>query len=454
MNNVRKKLNELWDKLRPWLLPELEMDEGGDLRRIRRAGLTLIAIFFFGFGLWAVVAPLAGAVIAPGVVKVDMNRKTIQHQEGGIVKEILVRDGQKVLAGQPLIVLDDVRVDASLELLRQQYESELAKQARLTAEKSLAKEVAFPAALLAHQNDVKTAEVLQREQSLFSARKKLLEDQIRLLQSQIVEGREEANALLTQVAAEERAAKLQKEELSYNQILLEKNYVQKTRVMALDRAVAEYESRAAEHKAEHARTKGRIADIELRIVSARNNYMQTAADELTENTNRLFDIEERLRPSLDALARQKIVAPIDGEIVDLRVFTIGGTVGPRDPLLDIVPLNKTLIIEAPVRVDDIAHIRVGSEVEVRLTAYKQRITPMVEGKVIYLSADRLNDKATGEPYYRTHVSITPEALKTAGNLELQAGMPAEIYIKTAERSVLDYWLEPLTAYLRRAWRET
>ena len=448
------KLSRLWDRIRPWILPDLEMDDGGDLRRIRRAGFLLIGIFFVGFGLWAVFAPLAGAVIAPGIVKVDMNRKTIQHQEGGIVKEILVRDGQKILAGQPLIVLDDVRVDASLELLRQQYESELAKQARLTAEKSLAKEITFPSTLLARQHDTKTAEVLQREQSLFSARKRVLEDQIRLLQSQVAEAHHEATALNAQVVAEERAAKLQKEELSYNQILLEKNYVQKTRVMGLDRALAEYEARAAEHRAEHARTKGRIADIELRIVSARNNYMQTAANELTENTNRLFDIEERLRPSLDALTRQKIVAPIDGEVVDLRIFTVGGTIGPREPLLDIVPLNKTLIIEAPVRVDDIAHIHVGSEVEVRLSAYKQRITPMVQGKVIYLSADRLNDKNTGEPYYRTHVAITPDALKEAGNLILQAGMPAEIYIKTSERSVLDYWLEPVTAYLRRAWRET
>jgi membrane fusion protein, epimerase transport system len=447
------KLKALWARVRPWLIPELELDEKGDLRRIRRAGFIIIAIFFVGFGLWAVLAPLAGAVIAPGVVKVDMNRKTVQHQEGGIVKEILVRDGQKVLAGQPLLILDDVRVDASLELLKQQYDAQSAKLARLTAENSLADKVDFPKELLARKQDEKVAEVLAREQSLFDARKRQLNDQVRLLQTQIVDGRKEGAALMAQVRAEEHAAALQKEELGYNQQLLEKGFVQKTRVMTLERALAEYQSRAAEHSAELARTNGRITDLELRIVSARNNYMQTAANELTEATQRLYDVEERLRPSLDAQQRQRILAPITGEVVDLHVHTEGAVIGPRDPLMDIVPLNTTLIIEAPIRVEDVAHVRIGSYVEVRLTAYKQRITPMVQGTVTYLSADRLVDKATGAPYYRTHVAVTPEALKEGGNLVLTAGMPAEIYITTEDRSAFDYWVAPLTDYLRRAWRE-
>ncbi|HKY01737.1 MAG TPA: HlyD family type I secretion periplasmic adaptor subunit [Burkholderiales bacterium] len=442
-----------WLRVQPWLVPDLELDEHGDLRNLRRAGLLIILIFIVGIGTWAVFAPLSGAVIAPGVVKVDMNRKTLQHQEGGIVKEILVRDGQKVIAGQSLLVLDDVRVDANLELLRQQHDAELARQARLNAEKTVAAGIDYPESLLARRTDSKVSEVLQHERALFVARRQVLDDQVRLLRDQIAEGHREADALSAQVVAEERAVKLQREELSYNQILAEKNYVQKTRVMMLDRALADYESRAAEHRAERAKTKGRITDIELRIVSARNNYMQTAANEFSESTNRLFDIEERLRPSLDAQTRQRIVAPIDGEVVDLRVFTVGAVIGPRDPLLDIVPLEKTLLVEAPMRVDDVAHVRLGAEVDVRLTAYKQRITPTVMGTVVYISADRLSDKATNEPYYRTHVSITPEALKEAGDLQLLAGMPAEIYIKTSDRSVLDYWMEPITAYLRRAWRE-
>jgi HlyD family type I secretion membrane fusion protein len=182
----------------------------------------------------------------------------------------------------------------------------------------------------------------------------------------------------------------------------------------------------------------------------RNGYAQSAADELKESTSRIFDLEERIRPSRDAAFRQKITAPIDGEVVGLRVFSVGAVVGPRDVLMEIVPEDKRLIVEARIRPEDINHVRSGSAADVRLTAYKQRTTPLVQGTVTYVSGDRLVESQTGVPYYTVHVDVPPEAL---GDLRLQAGMPAEVFVRTDERTTFDYLLAPVTSYFRRAMRE-
>jgi membrane fusion protein, epimerase transport system len=224
-------------------------------------------------------------------------------------------------------------------------------------------------------------------------------------------------------------------------------------VLTLQRAVAEYEARFGEHRAELAKARQRTSELELRVLSAQNAYRQAATDELKEATAKMFDLEERLRPSRDASERQKVVAPIAGEVVGLRVFTPGAVVGPRDVLMEIVPDEKVLIVEARIRPEDINHVRAGSEADVRLTAYKYRTTPLVQGAVIYVSGDRLTDTQTGAPYYIVHVKVPPEALAQGGNLKLQAGAPAEVFIRTDERTTFDYLFAPVTAYLRRAMRE-
>jgi len=227
--------------------------------------------------------------------------------------------------------------------------------------------------------------------------------------------------------------------------------------MRLDRLVfakrADYEARWEEHRAELAKTRQRSSELELRMLAQRNAYVQSATDELKEITTRLFDLEERLRPSKDAADRQRIAAPIAGVVVGLRVFNAGAVVGPREVLLEIVPEDKTLVVEARIRPEDINHVRKGSEAEVRLTAYKQRTTPLVAGSVNYVSADRMLDPQTGTPYYVVQVDVPARALEEAGNLRMQAGMPAEVYIRTDSRSTFDYLFAPVTAYLRRGMRE-
>lgn len=427
--------------------------ETDELTRIVRGGVMVAALGLLALGVWLVLAPLSGAVIAPGFVKVDMNRKVVQHQEGGIVKKVYVRDGEKVQQGQTLLVIDDVRLDATLDLLRTQHDGERAKAARLEAERAFLPAVMFPPELAARSGEPKVAELLQRETALFRARREALDSQIVVLRKQIGHTVDEAQALAGQIAAEERALKSQKEELAVNQQLFKQNFVQKTRVMSLERAVADYEARWEEHRAELAKTRQRSSELELRVLAQRNAYVQSATDELKEISTRLFDLEERLRPSKDASDRQRIAAPIAGEVVGLRVFSPGAVVGPREVLMEIVPEDKTLIVEARIRPEDINHVRAGSPAEVRLTAYQTRTTPLVVGSVLYVSADRMVDTQSGAPYYVVHVDVSAGALVDAGNLRMQAGMPAEVYIRTDSRTAFDYMFAPVTAYLRRGMRE-
>ncbi len=426
------------------------MNPESEARWVIRAGLGVIAAGVLALGGWAVLAPLSGAVIAPGYVKVDLNRKVVQHQEGGIVRAIRVRDGDKVKAGQELVLLDDVRIDAQLDLLRTQLDGERAKAARLEAERAYAPKPKFPRDLA---EQPRATEIIERESALFRARRDAVETQVAVLRSQIKESAQEAAALTEQIAAEDKALQLQKAELQANERLLEQGYVQKTRILTLQRAVAEYEARHGEHRAELSKSRQRASELELRILTMKNQYAQQASDELKDTTTRIFDLEERIRPSKDAAARQKITSPIAGEVVGLKVFTPGSVIGPRDVIMEIVPEEKRLIVEARIRPDDINHVRPGSEADVRLTAFKQRTTPLVQGSVIYVSGDRLTDPQNGAAYYTVHIDVTDRALADAGNLHLTAGMPAEVFIRTDNRSALDYLAAPVTAYLRRGMRE-
>jgi len=431
--------------------------ERADLTRIARAGFAVMALGVLVMGGWLVAAPLTGAVIAQAFVKVDMNRKVVQHQEGGIVKEIKVRDGDRVVTAQPLILLEDVRVDATFDLLRQQLESERAKSARLESERLLSPRVIFPKEMEHNRANPRTAEVIDRETALFRARREALDSQIAVLRKQIVESGTEAAALADQISAEERSIKLAREELAVNEKLVRENFIQRTRIIQLERGLADVESRHGEHRAELSKTRQRASELELRILSMRNSYVQSATDEQKESSGKIFDLEERLRPSKDASERQVIRAPIAGEVVGLKVFSSGAVIGPRDVLLEIVPDEKTLIIEARIRPEDINHVRVGTPADVRLTAYKQRSTPMIEGRITYVSGDRLVESVPGAPqgvpYYSVHIDVPRDALLAAGNLRMSAGMPAEIFIRTDERSTFDYFVAPVTAYFRRGMRE-
>ncbi len=433
--------------------PSLDVDHAERPWPLIRAGIMGILFLVGAIGAWVWLAPISGAVIGPGVVKVDMNRKTVQHQEGGLVSEILVRDGTKVEAGQTLIVLKDVRVDAGNEAVRTQLYAELAKAARLSAEITNRKFV-FPVELLERQSDPRVAELLKHESTLFRVRREALANQIHLLQSQAREARDEIKARSVQMKADEEAIRFQREELEANTSLANKGFVSKTRLLTLQREVAQYQSRHAEGAAELARAQQKVSDLELRAETLRSSFVQEASNELRQTTAAIFELRERLRPAQDAEQRQRIIAPIAGEVVDLKITSVGAVIAPREPILDIVPENADLLVEARVRPEDVTFVHLDAHADVRLTAFRRRLTPTVNGTVTYISADRLVDKENNNaPYYAVHVRVSPDALRKAGNLQLQAGMPAEVYIQTTARNALEYLVDPILAFLQRSLRE-
>ena len=433
--------------------PSLDVDHAERPWPLIRAGIMGTLLLIAGISTWVWLAPISGAVIGPGFVKVDMNRKTVQHQEGGIVSEILVRDGSKVKAGQTLIVLKDVRVDAGNEAVRTQLDAELAKAARLSAEVTY-QNIDFPAELLERRSDTRVAELLKHESTVFRVRREALANQISLLQSQAREARDEIKARSGQLKADDEAIKLQRQELAANASLANQGFVSKTRLLTLQREVAQYESRRAEGAAEMARAQQKVSDLELRAETLRSSFAQEASNELRQTTTAIFELRDRLRPAQDAEKRQRITAPITGEVVDLRVTSVGAVIAPREPILDIVPENADLLVEARVRPEDVTFVHVDAHADVRLTAFRQRITPTVNGTVTYISADRLVDKDNkNAPYYMVHVRVSPDSLKRAGDLQLQAGMPAEVFIQTTPRNALQYLVDPILAFLQRSLRE-
>jgi HlyD family type I secretion membrane fusion protein len=439
--------------LRDLVLPALDVDHAGEPWPLIRAGIIGGLLLVVGIFVWVWLAPISGAVIGAGQVKIDMNRKTVQHQEGGIVGEILVRDGSKVKEGQTLILLRDVRVDAGNEAVRTQLDVELAKAARLSAEQSGAAEVVFPPELTQRGSDPRVAELLMHESAVFRVRRESLTNQIALIHNQAREARDEIKARDVQLKADERAIRLQRDELAQNMSLAKEGFVSKTRLLVLQREVAQYESRQAEGSAELARAKQKVSDLELRAETLRSTFNQEASNELRQTTATIFDLREKLRPAQDAEQRQRITAPASGEVVDLKVTSVGAVIAPREPILDIVPENPDLLVEARVRPEDVNYVKIDSPADVRLTSFRQRITPTVEGKVVYVSADRLVDKTTNAPYYSVHVRVSPEALHKAGDLKLQAGMPAEVFIQTTSRNALEYLVDPILGFLQRSLRE-
>lgn len=421
--------------------------------KLARHGLLLILATLVGAGIWAATAPIQGAVVTAGLVKSVGNRKTVQHNEGGIVKAILVKDGDAVAQGQPLILLEDASVSAGYQVVRDALDAELARQSRLHAEATNAPRIEFPLELTQRQADTTVQLLMTREVALFDTRRHALLEQTRLLQEQADDIAQEANALKAQLSAEEGAGKSASEELRLYESLREQQFVSTARLLAQQRLVSEYQSRQEQRHAEIARTAQRVKELRLHIISLRSEYTRAAAEGLKESSVKLNELRERLLPSQDAMRRQTISAPVAGRILGLRVHTPGASIGPREPLLDIVPEGESLVIEAQAGVDSIKQLHVGQTADIRFTALPYRSTPLILGKVTYVSPDVLFDPKTGIPAYQIHVAPDPEALRAAGIQELSPGMASEIYVRTEARTPLEYLMKPITASLGRAFRE-
>jgi membrane fusion protein, epimerase transport system len=421
---------------------------------LARRGRLVVLLGLLPALAWLAFAPLSSAVVAQSFVKVDLDRRPVQHAEGGIVREVRVRDGQRVTAGETLLVLGDVGVDADVNRLNYRVLSERAGLARLDAERAGAAELRFTADLLAAaRNDPRLAEQLAQERALFAARRDALQGQTALLREQHDQVTQESVALHAQIDLVRESLQHQKDELETNRRLVRNGFISATRISQLEAGVADYGVKLAEKRSEAARAEQRRLDIDLRIKGLLSEYRQQASDQSKVAALRVSEIQQEQRKAGDAASRQVITAPAAGDVLNLRYSTPGAVVPPRETIAEIVPVDARLVIEAHIRPEDVSRVQQGQAAEIRFTAFKYRSTRMVAGKVIYIAADRAVDRASGQPYYVALLEADAASLGQAEGVKLQAGMPAEVFIRGEQRTPLQYLLEPLTQVLRLAARE-
>ncbi|HYH18758.1 MAG TPA: HlyD family type I secretion periplasmic adaptor subunit [Azospirillum sp.] len=423
------------------------------LRSTLRAAVLTITVGFGGFLSWGFLARLDSAAMAPGVVIVESHRKTLSHLEGGILKELLVKEGDLVKAGQVLLRLDGTQPSAGLAQHQNQYWTALARIARLTAEYMDEPSITFPGALLAKRDVPEAAEAMGVQQRLFKARKEQFEGQIEVQHRAIDQIKEEITALRFQIDANREAVRTIDEELRGIQELMLKGQATKPRLLALQRDLATAKGRRGELLANVAKAEQSIAQTQLRILELRHTRRSEAARELQDTQAQAAMLEEQIRSLSDVLARRDVVAPQDGQVTGLKYFTPGGVVTPGSPILDIVPQDDALLIEVKVQPTDIDVVRVGLKAYVTLSAFKQRKVPSVEGEVVYVSADAVTDQISGASWFVARVRLAPRALDGLPNVVLSPGMPADASIVLGERRAIDYLLSPLTDGMHKAFHE-
>jgi HlyD family type I secretion membrane fusion protein len=408
--------------------------------KIIASGMLILGVFFGGLVTWAALFSLSSAVMTQGVVKVDLNRKTVQHREGGIVADILVREGDRVKAGQPLIILSDKNIEASASLVGNQLAQMLARMARLDAQRQYKPTITWPEELLAMEQTPEVRQAMEAEQNILREERRTLEGQIGLFQQQIL-------GMQSQVAAEDRIIAAYQEELAAKSELQKNRYLEKTPILDLHRNLAN-------HQANKSVTQQRIAETRLRIAEMRKDYMQKGTLQYADVQSRVVELNERKLPTSDAQSRLTVTAPVDGIVMDMTVFTKGAVVRPGERLLDIVPEDGALIVEADVQVRDIAKVHIGQDAKIQISAYTQYEMPQLKGRVTYVSPDRISSRTpTGEvPVYKIHAVIDKEELE-GQRKEIVVGMPATVYVLTGDKSVLRYILDPLTLRLSHAMRE-
>lgn len=423
-----------------------------DDRPIRNIGFTIVLITFGIFGVWGYFAPIDSSALASGVVTVKSYKKTVQHLDGGIVAKLLAKDSDLVNEGQPLLMLDDTQTKAQLEIIKSQYITLMAQVARLQAERDNAQEVRYPEKLQ-DQTDLRIPEAKQTESHIFMARKNTYEGEIAVLKERISQIASKIDGLKGQIRSKKELITSYGEEIQDLKELLAEGFADKLRLRDMERNYALISGEIAELSSEIASSEMQISENRLQILQIQKQFQEEVANKLSEAQAQLYDAAERLTATQDKLNRTVIKAPASGMVLGLSVHTEGGVIAAGKPILDIVPQNAELIIEAQVSPLDIDRVSVGLMAEVRFSAFKQALTPVMEGKVIQLSADRFTDEKTGNPYYLARVELTPESFQKLGDLQLLPGMPAEVLINTGERTLFEYLSQPVTNAFARAFIE-
>ncbi|MBA6137434.1 MULTISPECIES: HlyD family type I secretion periplasmic adaptor subunit [Pseudomonas] len=409
-------------------------------RGIRRLGLTIVFVTFGIFGTWAAFAPLSNAVHGSGVVTVQNYRKTVQHLEGGIVKELHARDGDLVKKGDPLIVLDESQLSAEYESTRNQLIVARYKEARLRAERDGLD--AIPVVEMDGTDSARAGEALNGELQVFTARHNSLQGEISVNRERIEQMKQQIVGLSEMIRTKRGLEKSYSGEIKQLRELLAEGFVDNQRLLEQERRLDMLKTEVADHESTISKTKLQIGETELQIVQLKKKFDSDVANELSDVQAKVFDLQEKEAALRDRLSRVVIRAPESGMVLDMKVHTIGGVVSAATPLLDIVPEASELVVEARVDPKDIDRLKLGKTADIRFSAFSAATTPVIEGNLVRISADRLTDEHSGDPYYLVRVKVSEDGMKKLGNRKLQPGMPAEVLINAGERTMLEYLLKP------------
>jgi HlyD family type I secretion membrane fusion protein len=428
-----------------------------DWRVMMRVAAGVIAFTFVFLGGWSAIAHIDSAVVADGAIAVESNRKTVQHLEGGIVREIVARDGDLVHQGDTLLRLDPTRDAATDKGFRQQLAIASAQQARLMAQRDMTDKIAFPPEVTAFKDDPLLVNAIHDNQSQFDHRRESLLRGSEVIEQQLAQAKDE----IRQADLDEKTAKQQIDsigiELPNLKMLLEKGLVALPRVTTLERQLIQVQSQFEGAKISKAKAQEKVAEFQARVDQLKQDYRQEAANLLPDVRKTISDARQQLIIAGDALQRIEIKAPVTGTVQGLKVFTIGGVIRPGDPILDIVPSSDTLVVRAKVLPIDVDRILTGENVEVRVPQFmKFELTPII-GTVRSISRDTIVDTPTAAgpslPYFAVEVAVDRNSIPEDIRDRMTAGMTVDTIIRTRARTVLSYLVAPLTNRLSKSLRE-
>ena len=420
-----------------------------------RVGYFAVIVILGGFGLWAALAPIDGASVAPGVVVVESSRKTIQHLEGGIVSEVLVREGAVVESGDPLVVLDTTQIEANVGLLNTQYVDLLARLSRLEAMRRGSDSIEWkrPGLDLSPEEQVLLRDAEADQQAIFTGKRRELQSQLEVLNQQKVQVRERMDGLKNSIPERESTVSSFEQEIASARELVDTGFSTESRVQELNRLLSNARANLSNERSEMQSLSSRLAEIDSQMISLRNQFGTQVEEQLADVRSNYQDVLERLKVAQDQLQRAIIRAPDAGIILQLSIKTIGGVVSPGQPIMELVPTGDQLKVEAKVAIQDIDRVAIGQEAEILFSAFNTHTTPRVQGEVVRLSADRLVDEATGMPYFLADIRVSKAEREKLGDRVLLPGMPADVLIKTGARSLFRYLMKPIQDAMNKAFRE-
>ena len=416
-------------------------------------GLAIVVVLAGGLGGWASTAEISGALIAPGQIVVESNVKKVQHPTGGVVGEVLARDGDLVKAGQVVVRLDDTVTKANLAIVTKNLDGLWARAARLQAEQQGIDKIVFPKSLLDRAGDPDVKAIIASETKLFEVRVNGRIGQKAQLRERITQLNEEIAGLTAQEAAKDQEIALVEKELTGVRQLYDQHLVQLTRLTTLERDAARLNGERAQYIASRAQAKGKITETELQIIQVDKDMVSDVSKDLRETNDKIGEYVERKVTAEDQLRRTDIRAPQDGMVLQSQVHTVGGVITAGDAIMTIVPQTDDLRVEAKVNPQDIDKLQIGQKTLLRLSAFNQRTTPELNGVVTRVSPDVTTDQRTGQSYYTIRVSMPPEEIARLGEARLIPGMPVEAFVQTGDRTMMSYLIKPLSDQLMRAFRE-